>query len=134
MAVIKKTVTTATTKPTENNIEYPEELQFLLEEILQTRNVYFQTPEDKQLVYPCIVYQLDGVKSIYADSRPYNNAKRYLVTYISKTPDMYVPDKIALLPTASFNRYFVQKNLNHWSYRVYFDSRPNNLKEEITNG
>lgn len=124
MAVIKKTI--STTKKADNNIEYPEELQFLLEQLLGTKNVYFQPPEEKQLVYPCIIYQLDGVKTIYADSIPYKNSKRYLVTYISKTPDMYVPDQIALLPTASFNRYFVQKNLNHWSYRIYFDSKPNN--------
>lgn len=123
MAVVKKTITT--TKAV-NNMEYPEELQFLLEQLLGSANVYFQPPEDKQLVYPCIVYQLDGVRTDYATNRPYRNAKRYLVTYIDRRPDMYIPDKIALLPTASFNRFFIQSNLNHWAYRVYFDAHPNN--------
>lgn len=122
MAVVKKTI--STTKS--NNTEYPEELQFLLEQLLGSTNVYFQPPEDKQMKYPCIVYQLDGIRSDYADSIPYRNAKRYLITYISKIPDMYIPDKIGLLPTASFNRFFIQDNLNHWAYRVYFDSKPNN--------
>lgn len=122
MAVIKKTIGVSKT----NNTEYPEELQFLLEQLLGSTNVYFQPPKDKQMSYPCIVYQLDGIRSHYADGIPYRNAKRYLITYISKIPDAYIPDKIGMLPTASFNRFFVQDNLNHWAYRVYFDSKPNN--------
>lgn len=126
MAVVKKTITTTTTSNTTNNTEYPEELQFLLEELLGSQYVYFQPPEDKKLTYPCIVYQLDGIQSKYGDNMPYRNAKRYLITYIDQKPDMYIPDKIGLLPTASFNRFFIQNNLNHWAYRVYFDSKPNN--------
>lgn len=126
MAVVKKTISTTSNKAATNNTEYPEELQFLLEQLLGTTNVYFQPPDDKQLVYPCIVYQLDGVKTKYAGNLPYWNAKRYLITYIDRRPDMYIPDKIAQLRTASFNRFFVQDNLNHWAYRVYFDAYPNN--------
>lgn len=124
MAVIKKTI--STTKTVDNNIEYPEELQFLLEQILGTKNVYFQPPEDTKLTYPCIVYQLDSVRASYADGIPYIKSKKYLVTYISQKPDSYIPDKISEIPTASFNRYFVQKNLNHWAYRLYFYAHPNN--------
>lgn len=126
MAVVKKTISTTSSKTTANNTEYPEELQFLLEQLLGSTNVYYQPPEDKKLEYPCIVYQLDGVKTEYANNLPYWNAKRYLITYIDRYPDMYIPDKIALLRTASFNRFFVSDNLNHWVYRVYFDAHPNN--------
>lgn len=129
MAVLKKTIVTTSSQmgnAATNNTEYPEELQALLEEILGTKYVYFQPPKDKQMTYPCIVYQLDGVKTSYGDNRPYANHKRYLITYIDRNPDMYIPDKIALLPTASFNRFYIQDNLNHWAYRVYFDAHPNN--------
>lgn len=126
MAVVKKTITTS--KASEANAtEYPEELQFLLEQLLGSTNVYYQPPTNTKLEYPCITYQLDGVNSRYADGIPYRNAKRYLVTYISQRPDMFIPDKIGSLPTASFNRWFIQDNLNHWSYRLYFDARPNNI-------
>lgn len=109
-----------------HELEYPEELQFLLENLLGSENVYFQPPNGKKLNYPCIVYQLDYVRSIYADSIPYHNGKRYSITYIDKSPDQYIPDKIALLPTASFNRFYVADNLNHYVYRLYFDAKPNN--------
>lgn len=109
-----------------HNIEYPEELQALLEDLLGSSNVYFQPPEDKKLSYPCIVYQLEYVKTVYADSRPYNNSKRYLVTYIDRSPDQYVPDKIGMLPMSSFNRFYIADKLNHWAYRLHFDAKPNN--------
>lgn len=109
-----------------HKIEYPEELQQELETLLGSRNVYFQPPSDKKLSYPCIVYQLDYVRTRYANDLPYNNAKRYLVTYIDKSPDMYIPDKIAMYPTASFNRFYISDNLNHWAYRLYYAAYPNN--------
>lgn len=111
---------------TAHNIEYPEELQFLLEKILGTPNVYFQPPSDKKLAYPCIVYHLDHVKAIYADSIPFGRFKRYSVTYISKSPDQYIPDKLGKLPMCTFDRFYVADNLNHTSYRLYFDAKPNN--------
>lgn len=109
-----------------NAIEYPEHLQALLEEIKGDKNVFFQPPAESKLTYPCIIYQLDGVKPEYADNRPYNIAKRYSVTYISRLPDMYIPDKISMLPTASFSRFYISDNLNHYVYRLYFDDSPNN--------
>lgn len=110
----------------EHNIEYPEELQFLLEDLLGSRNVYFQPPSGTKLTYPCILYQLDYVKASYADNNPYINGKRYLITYISRSPDQYMPDKIAKLPSARFNRFYVSDNLNHTSYQIYFDAKANN--------
>ena len=110
----------------DHNIEYPEELQFLLETILGSSNVYFQPPGDVKLQYPCIVYQLDYVRSMFANDRPYAHHKRYSLTYISRSPDQFIPDKIADLPMCAFNRFYVSDNLNHYSYRLYFDAKPNN--------
>lgn len=109
-----------------HNIEYPEELQFLLENLLGSKNVYFQPPSTTKINYPCIIYQLDYVRSIYANNLPYNNSKRYTLTYVSKSPDQYIPDKIGLLPMCSFNRSYISDNLNHYSYKLYFDAQPNN--------
>lgn len=106
--------------------EYPEELQFLLETLLESKNVYFQPPSNIKLSYPCIVYKLDHINIKYAGNLPYRNAKRYSVTYVDKSPDQYIPDKIGELPTASFDRFYVADNLNHYAYRLYFDAKPNN--------
>lgn len=100
-------------------IKYPEKLQFLLEKILGSENVYFQPPSGIVMRYPCIVYQLDRVDSDYADNTPYRNAKAYQVTYIDNDPDMTIPDKIGSLPMSSFVRAFTSGNRNHYVYRLY---------------
>lgn len=94
------------------------ELQTLLETL--TQNVYFQPPTNTSIVYPCIIYQLDGGRSEFADDVPYHHIKRYAVTVIDRDPDSVIPDKVAALPTASLNRFFVADNLNHTVYNLYF--------------
>lgn len=100
-------------------IKYPESLQALLTTILGSKNVYFQPPDRSKMKYPCIVYQLDGVDTQYADNRDYFKYKRYQLTYIDGTPDMTVPDKLDALPLCSFVRPFTSENRNHYVYKIY---------------
>jgi hypothetical protein len=92
----------------------------ILVELLGTRAVYFQPPEEKKMEYPCIVYQRDLATTQFADNSPYRTTKRYQVTYIDEDPDSLVPDKLAKLPLSTFARFFVADNLNHDVYNVYF--------------
>lgn len=95
-------------------------LQNLLEEILETRNVYFQPPANIQIQYPCIVYKRDIARTQFAGNTPYHYKKRYQVTYISQDPDSDVPDKLAALPMCIFDRHFSAGNLNHDVFNLYF--------------
>ena len=96
------------------------ELQDLLETVLGSRNVYFQPPPTLQMLYPCIVYNLNDMKTIFADNNPYKIEKRYSLTVIDKNPDSSIPDKIALLQKCIFDRHFVTENLNHNVFIIYF--------------
>lgn len=96
------------------------DLQALLEEILGSGNVYFQPPETVQMQYPCIVYQRYLGKTEFADGEPYILNQRYQVTVIDTDPDSLIPDKVAALPTAIKNRFFVANNLNHDVINLYF--------------
>lgn len=96
------------------------ELQTLLEDILGSRNVYFQPPETLKISYPCIIYTRDYAVTNFADNNPYTHTKRYSVTVIDKNPDSLIPDKIAALPLSTFVRHFTADNLNHDIYNVYF--------------
>lgn len=82
--------------------------------------VYFQPPTSVTMKYPCIVYQLDTLHTIHADDNPYRVQDRYSVTVIDPDPDTKIPDYIAHLPTATFNRYFVSDNLNHYVFQIYY--------------
>lgn len=95
-------------------------LQSLLEDILESENVYFQPPSNLQMAYPAIVYKRDDIDATFADNAPYCLTQRYLVTVIDRNPDSEIPIKVALLPMCLFNRMFVSGNLNHNVFILHF--------------
>lgn len=95
-------------------------LQKMLEDLLGSRNVYFQPPESVKIKYPCIVYSRDYLSTKHADNIPYNNKCRYQMTLIDKNPDSKYLDKLNSLPMCSFERHFTADNLNHDVYNIYY--------------
>lgn len=95
-------------------------LQSLLEEILGSRNVYFQPPENIRVDYPCIVYNLSDIDSKHADNLLYRYQKKYTLTLASRDPDTNLVDKLLTLPMCSYDRSFVSDNLNHYVFDIYF--------------
>lgn len=96
------------------------QLQMILENILGSRNVYFEPPETIKMKYPCIVYTLDDIYSIHADNISYNNTKSYSITVISKDPDNDIAEKILELDKCSFDRRYTSDNLIHDVLTLYF--------------
>lgn len=96
------------------------ELQQILEAISGVQKVYFQPPNGMKMVYPCIVYQKDSADTSFADNRPYRTEKRYMVTVIDRNPDSDIPDKVASLPTCTFDRFYPVDDLNHDVFTLYF--------------
>lgn len=95
-------------------------LQALLENILQSRNVYFQPPESQKIKYPAIIYSLENIDSTFADDGVYFTKRKYSITVIDENPDSSMVDDIAMLPTCRFNRHFKSDNLNHYVYSLYY--------------
>lgn len=83
-------------------------------------HVYFQPPATVQMKYPCIVYSLSNVGTIFANNLPYRHKKAYDVMVIDKNPDSEIPDKIGAFPLSSFKTKYTKENLNHTVYRLYF--------------
>lgn len=96
------------------------ELQALLLTLLGSDNVYFQPPANFVMSYPCIVYNRDDQSTDFADNLPYKNKKKYSVTVIDQNPDSDIPDKVAALPTCTYNRFFAVDNLNHDVFNLFF--------------
>lgn len=95
-------------------------LQTMLESLLNSRNVYFQPPENVKLKFPAIVYSRDDLWIEHASNLPYAKKKRYQVTVIDENPDSSIPDEIENLPLCRYSRHFVVDNLNHNVYSIYF--------------
>lgn len=95
-------------------------LQAQLEELLGTRNVYYQPPENLKMGYPAIRYSKADIESRYANNSKYSKFTRYEVIVIDKKPDNEVIQKILDLPYSSYDRHYVADNLNHDVIELYF--------------
>ena len=95
-------------------------IQEFLEQLLGSANVYYQPPENLQMSYPAIRYELDYQDVDHADNVPYRWDERHLVTLI--TPDSEDPayKKLSLLPMCRFSRFYAAGHLNHYVFNLYF--------------
>lgn len=76
--------------------------------------VHYQPPSSIHLTYPCIIYELDGINSIFADNKVYIGHSKFNVTYITKDADSHIPKQIVdLVKYGSIKRQFKQDNLYH---------------------
>lgn len=96
------------------------ELQNKLEELLGSRNVYYQPPESIQMEYPAIVYSKSNLMSRFANDARYSKMIRYELIVIDKGPDHEVIDKLLGLPYCSFDRHYKADNLNHDALTIYY--------------
>ena len=97
-----------------------QELQAKLEELLGSRNVYYQPPESLKMKYPAIRYELSTIDSRNADNIKYSKNNRYEITVIDRLPDNEVISKILDLPYSSYDRRYQSDNLNHDVITLYY--------------
>lgn len=96
------------------------ELQAKLEEILGSRNVYFQPPNGLKMDYPAIVYSLNDIQKTTADDIAYLKRRQYQIIVISRLPDHPAIDAILELPYSEYDRPYKSDNLNHDVITLYF--------------
>lgn len=96
------------------------ELQNKLEEILGSRQVYYQSPETVKMEYPAIVYFRDKIRTDNADDRAYLKTKKYSVIVISKRPEDSLIDRILGLSYCVHERAYKSDNLYHDVFTLYF--------------
>lgn len=89
------------------------------EEVGDECRCHFQRPSNRNMVYPAIVYRLADVNTSFADNIPYIAVDSYQLTLIDRDPESKYLEEIKKLPKASFVRFFVTDNLNHWVYNIY---------------
>lgn len=95
-------------------------LQKKLEDVLGSKNVYFQPPPSFKMDYPCIVYERARYNTDFANNMPYKIDKVYYATVIYTDPDYDVPDKLALFPMCVFQRHYVQNNKYFDQFRINY--------------
>lgn len=96
------------------------ELQKILEDILGRRNVYFQPPASVHLHYPAIVYRRQSIDNVHADNNVYKQDTCYEVVVIDYDPDSHFVYDISKLPKCRHISHYVEDNLNHDAFRIYY--------------
>lgn len=95
-------------------------LQSLLEELLGSKNVYYQPPETIKMQYDAIRYSKKSIHVTYANSAKYSMRDCYELIVIAKRPDNPVIKKLLALPYCSYDRHYVADNLNHDVLTIYY--------------
>lgn len=84
-------------------------------------NVYYQGPPKGQMVYPCIMYSLEGKKTVNADNQKYIVHNQYDVKVISRNPDEPLVDTVLEhFENISFDRPYKADSLYHYVYTLYY--------------
>lgn len=95
------------------------DLQTTLQDILGSKNVYYDPPESLKISYPAIIYSKSGLINKKADDTNYRINTIYEITVIDKRPDNAVIKKLLELPYCSYDRHFVSDNLHHDTLTIY---------------
>lgn len=101
------------------------ELSPILHKIMASKykkyEVYWQQPTSTKMIYPCIVYAMDTIGTDHADNTSYRNLRLYSITLIGKESDNDdLIEQILALPYCSFDRRFINDNLYHDVFNLYF--------------
>lgn len=96
------------------------DLQAKFEEILGSRNVYFQPPASVSMRYPAIRYDLKDFRTKSANnSSTYVLSTGYECILITREPDTEYLPKLLQLPYCRFGRYYKAENLHHYTVTIY---------------
>ena len=95
------------------------ELQSKVEELLESRNVYYQPPESIKMSYTAIKYSRSDVDVRHADDAAYSKMTKYELIVIAKKPDDPVIEKLLELPYCSYDRHYISDNMYHDVLTLY---------------
>jgi len=87
--------------------------------ILGSNNVYYQPPSSTKLTYPCIVYSLKRMDSIYSQNKMYVYDRAYEVVLIHTKPYNDIKDNLLTMNKCKYDRVYVSDNLYHYVYLIY---------------
>ena len=96
------------------------QLQSKLEELLGSRNVYYQPPESMRMQYPAIRYSKKKASTKYANDAVYSLINCYELIVIDQKPDNNVIRKLINFPYCTYERSYVSNGLNHDVFTLYF--------------
>lgn len=97
-----------------------QKLQTKLEELLGTKNVYYQPPASTKMEYTAIRFSIKKMDARYANNLVYSRMNCFELIVIARRPEDPVIEKIMALPYCSFDRHYDSDNLSHDVFTLYY--------------
>lgn len=94
-----------------------------LKEVSGINNIYYQPPQSKKMVYPCIRYDTIDMQIKSADNKTYIMDRGYLVKIIGQDIDFVDTLSANLLqafPMAIYDQSYKADDLNHTILKIYY--------------
>lgn len=95
-------------------------LSQMLHNIEGVKGIYYQPPNGTEMKYPCIVYERDDIRNVYADDNVYLQHHMWKLTVIDKDPDSEIVQQVSLIRGIKFDRHFASDGLNHDIFTLFF--------------
>ena len=98
-----------------------EEFHMKLQSLLGDEwTLYYQSPSNHILKYPCVMYSLVNTSTRYANDTMYNFKKHYQVTFMYKNHDVDIIElMLRNIMYCSYDRRFIADNIYHDVFNVY---------------
>lgn len=97
-----------------------QELQATFEELLGSRNVYYNPPESVLMDYDAIVFKRTTINNKFASNSVYVQLpSNFEVVTITRDPDAEVIEKVSTMPGCRFVTSYVVDNLNHNIFTIH---------------
>lgn len=89
-------------------------------DILGSDAVYFKKPSNG-MVYPCILYDLQGEDIAHADNQRWVGHLTWTITVVDENADSPIPFCLrSSLDYCSFDRFYMADGLNHFVHTLYY--------------
>lgn len=97
-----------------------QELQAAFEELLGSRNVYYNPPESVKMSYDAIVFSRSNINNTFASDSVYVQLPpTFEVMVITRDPDAPIIEKVSKLPHCRFTTSYVAGNLYHNRFTIH---------------
>ena len=83
------------------------------------KKIWYQSPGNTKLIYPCIIYKLNDMPPIFANNNPYKIEHEYELTVIDSDPNSPLRERIAQFPKCRMTNSFESDNLHHYVFQIY---------------
>ena len=97
------------------------ELKQVMKSLGLDENIYYVSPSNNHMEYPCILYSLARPNVRYADNGRYLIFNQYDLTVMDRDEDSPIVDALCgHFSYCSFDRNYISDNLHHTALTLYF--------------